>query len=205
VNVGQLYEIGQVVGYVDLIDYQRGQPAEPTISNTAEWFCVTTNPNCTGRAALELYSLGYRTFLPKIRKWATHARVKKAVERPLLGRYLFVEVDHPTQSFGAVRSANGVEALLSSPGIDPADGEMKIRPTPFPSHWVENLRMRYMAGEWDEIAKGKIPIGARIRIVEGEFDKLLATVTGRKHSKLTFKIKDTNTYATMHECSVRAA
>jgi hypothetical protein len=71
----------------------------PAASDTAQWFCITTNPNCQARAALGLYELGFRTFLPKIRKWATHARVRKAVEKPLLGRYMFVEVDQPRQSF----------------------------------------------------------------------------------------------------------
>jgi transcription antitermination factor NusG len=102
--MGQLYQIGQVVEFVDLAGMERDQPAEPTLSDTAQWFCITTNPNCQARAALELYALGFRTFLPKIRKWATHARVRKAVEKPLLGRYLFVEVDQPRQSFWTVRN-----------------------------------------------------------------------------------------------------
>lgn len=190
-----LYEIGQVVEYLNLVDLERDQPSEPTLSDTAEWFCVMTNPNCQGRAALGLYAAGYRTFMPKVRKWVSHARVRKAVEKPLLGRYLFVEVDHPRQSFGAVKAVNGVETLISTLG----------RPTAFPSHWVEDLRLRYMAGEWDEVAKGHLPVGARIRIVEGEFESHLATVTNRKGSRITFKLKDTNTYQTMHECSVRAA
>lgn len=178
----------------------------PAISQTAKWFCVMTNPNCQGRAALGLYALGYRTFMPKIRKWVTHARVRKAVEKPLLGRYLFVEVDHKDdgeQSFGAVRNVNGVEVILS--GVSGHGDGRKFGPLPFPSHWVENLRMRYMAGEWDEISKGHLPIGARIRIVEGEFENLLATVTNRKGSRITFKLKDSTVYQTMHECSVRAA
>jgi transcription antitermination factor NusG len=193
--VAQLYEIGQVVGFIDLANWERHQSAEPTISATAKWFCLMTNPGCQGRAALGLYAAGYRTFMPKIRKWATHARVRKAVEKPLLGRYLFVEVDHPRQNFGAVKAVNGVETLISTLGT----------PTPFPSHWVEDLRYRYMSGEWDEIAKGPLPVGARIRVVEGEFENLLATVTNRKGSRITFKLKDTNQYQTMHECSVRAA
>lgn len=175
----------------------------PKLSDGAKWFCVMTNPGCQPRAALGLYAAGYRTFMPKVRKWATHARVRKAVEKPLLGRYLFVEVDHPRQSFGAVRLVNGVETVLS--GVSGHGDARKFGPLPFPSHFVENLRYRYMQGEWDEIAKGPLPVGARIRVVEGEFENLLATITNRKGSKITFKLKDTNTYQTMHECSVRAA
>jgi transcription antitermination factor NusG len=161
---------------------------------------------------MELYSLGYRTFTPKIKKWATHARVRKAVERPLLGRYLFIEVDHPRQSFGAVKAVNGVETLISNLGL----------PTPFPSHWVEDMMRRYLSGEWDFVTQEpilyrdadgeiqtrnnpQIQIGARIRIIEGEFDNMLATVTNRKSGKLHCKLLDTNIYTQLREHGVRAA
>jgi transcription antitermination factor NusG len=164
------------------------------IPDTAQWFCITTNPNCQARAALELYALGFRTFLPKVRKWVSHARTKKAVEKPLLGRYMFVEVDHPRQSFGTVRAANGVEGFVSNPD-----------PVPIPSRYVENFRMRYMAGEWDEVAKGPLPAGARIKIVEGEFADLLATVTARRGHRVDFKLHGENRYGRLNDCSVRAA
>lgn len=189
-----LYEIGQIVDYVNLVDWERGKPAEPVISDTAKWYVVTTNPNCQGRAVGELYTLGYRTFYPKIRKWVSHARVRKAAEKPLLGRYLFVEVDHPRQSFGAVRSANGVEGFVSNPD-----------PVQIPSIYVQRFRERYMSGEWDEVAKGPLPVGARIRVVEGEFADMLATVTARKGRRIDFKLHGENRYGRMHECSVRAA
>jgi transcription antitermination factor NusG len=166
----------------------------PAASETAQWFCITTNPNCQARAALELYALGFRTFLPKIRKWATHARVRKAVEKPLLGRYLFVEVDQPRQSFWTVRSANGVEGFVSNPD-----------PVAIPSRYVENFRMRYMAGEWDEVAQGPLPVGARVRVVEGEFEDVLATVTARKGHRIDFKLHGENRYGRLNDCSVRAA
>lgn len=192
--MARLYEIGQFVEFVDLANWDRGE-SEPQISETARWFCVMTNPNCQGRAALGLYAAGYRTFLPKIRKWVSHARVRKAKEVPLLGRYLFVEVDHPRQSFGTVKAVNGVETLIATLG----------RPTPFPSHWVDDLRYRYMTGEWDEIAKGPLPVGARIRVVEGQFADMLATVTARKGHRIDFKVFGENRYGRENDCSVRAA
>jgi transcription antitermination factor NusG len=189
----QLYEIGQIVEYVDLID--RGdQPAEFELSETAKWFCAVVNPNCQARASLGLYELGFRTFYPRVRRWVSHARVRKAKEKPLLGRYIFVEIDHPTQSFGSVRSVNGIEGIVSNPD-----------PIQIPSAYVSRLRERYMSGEWDEVAKGSIPIGARVLVVEGEFNDMLATVTSRKHGRLHCKILGTNTYAQMRDHGVRAA
>lgn len=184
----------------------------PALADSAQWFCITTNPNCQGRAALELYALGFRTFLPKIRKWVSHARVRKAVEKPLLGRYMFVEVDHPRQSFGTVRAANGVEGFVSNPD-----------PVPIPSHYVEHFRMRYMDGEWDFVRtdapcpwfdeKGKMhwrnndpmPVGARVKIVEGEFSDMLATITARKSGRVNFKVLDSTKTGRMSEYGVRAA
>jgi transcription antitermination factor NusG len=172
----------------------------PKLSESAKWFCVMTNPGCERRASHGLYAAGYRTFYPKVRKWATHARVKKATEKPLLGRYVFVEVDHPRQSHGTVRNVDGVELILS--GVLP-DGTWG--PLPFPANCVSDLRLRYMAGEWDEIARGPLPVGARIKIVEGEFDNLLATVTGRKGHRIDFKLFEQNRYGRLNDCSVRAA
>ena len=169
---------------------------------------------------MELYALGFRTFAPKLRKWVSHARVKKAVERPLLSRYLFVEIDTKQQSYYAVRSVNGIEGLVSAPVLTPFG--VRVEPVPIPPHHVEDFRRRYMAGEWDFVTQDPIPyidqkgepqirknprtpIGARVRIIEGEFDNLLATITSIKHGKLHCKILDTNKYAILREHGVRAA
>lgn|GEM_PF-5649379 len=165
------------------------------LSDTARWYCAITNPNCQRRAELELASLGYRTFTPKVRKWVTHARVRKAVERPLLGRYLFVHLDPDLQGFHAIRGVNGVEGIVGMCGT----------PSAFPSRQVEDLLRRQLAGEWDEVAKGKLAVGARIRVMEGEFADMLATVTNVKGRKVSFKVLDSRTYGTVHDFLVRAA
>lgn len=205
-NVGQLYEIGQVVGYVDLI-LDDGSTDFP-ISSTAKWFCAVTNPNCQVRASLGLHDLGYRTFYPKVRRWVSHARVRTAKERPLLGRYIFVEVDEKNdqQSFYAVRAVNGIETVLSKWQETPAG--MRFQPAPFSTEWVEDMRLRQMAGEWDEVARGEIPVGARIKLMEGEFADHLATVTakeGRKGKTIVFKLFGENKYGKLHVNNVRAA
>lgn len=195
-----------------LIERNKTFTEPPFISRGGKWFCIVTNPNCQLRASLELYSLGYRTFMPKIKKWVSHARVRKAVEKPLLGRYVFVEVDYPRQDFGTIKAVNGVETIISNLGA----------PCAFPAHWIEGFLERYLAGEWDFVTQepvryvdggGEIqvrknpqaPIGARVRIIEGEFNDMLATITNRKHGKLHCKLLDTNIYAQMRELGVRAA
>ena len=84
-----------------------------------------------------------------------------------------------------VRSAYGVESIVSQLGI----------PAVIPADKVEELLQRYMAGEFDQVANAAIPIGARVMILEGEFDNLLATVTGfGKGGRATVKLLDRNRY-----------
>jgi len=168
---------------------------EIALSSTANWYCAITRPGSQRRVELELFSLGFRTFTPKTRKWVSHARVRKAVERPLLSRYLFVEIDHPRQSFGAVCDVYGVDAFISNQGA----------PCRFPRDEVEDLLRRQMSGEWDEVAKGKLAVGARIRVMEGQFEDMLATVTGVKGRKINFKILDSRTNGSALDVNVRAA
>lgn len=198
------YQIGQHVGFVDLIEEKR---AEFQISPTSRWYCAVTNPNCQARAALGLHELGYRSFYPKVRRWVTHARVRKAKDKPLLGRYIFVEVDpeNDQQSFYAVRAVNGIEAILSK--WQETKFGMRVQPAPFCSDWIASMRLRQMAGEWDA-TRGTIPIGARIRVMEGEFANQLATVTakeGRREKTVVFKIHGENRYGKLHIGNVRAA
>ncbi|WP_315729023.1 transcription termination/antitermination protein NusG [Bradyrhizobium sp. SZCCHNS2015] len=153
---------------------------EPEISfNGPQWFCITVGPNSHRQVENALAVIGYRVFLPKLKRWVSHARVKKAVERPLLGRYMFVEVNYPRQSFAPLTATRGVDAIISSAGI----------PWPMPRAEVEDLLHRQMAGEFDEVARGPIPVGARVAIVEGQFENWLATVTARgRGGKLSLKL-----------------
>lgn len=167
----RVYKIGEVVDFVSLIERGVAFPehAEP------RWYIAITNPNCHKRAESELAALGYRAFWPKLRKWVNHARVKTAKEYPILGRYLFVQVHD--RNFWRVRNVNGIEALLTGDNGAPAE---------VPSGVVMGFERRYHAGEWDFVTKGLLPIGARVRIIEGEFANMLVIVRGRKNGKIQF-------------------
>jgi transcription antitermination factor NusG len=117
-----------------------------------------------------------------------------AKEKPLLGRYIFVEVDQPRQSFGEVRGVNGIEGFVANPD-----------PVQIPRRMVEGFRIRQMAGEWDAVANNPLLVGCRIRVMEGQFADMLATVTKIKGRRVDFKIHGENRYGRENECSVRAA
>ncbi|WNV09969.1 transcription termination/antitermination NusG family protein [Tardiphaga sp. 709] len=180
------------------------------------WYIAVTNPNCQRRAELELASLGYRAFWPKLRRWVSHARTKKAKEYPVLGRYMFVEI--PDGNFYAVRKVNGIEALIA---------DETGRAVAVPPETIWRLKERYLNGEWDFVRRdckrpvygllrGKqiivdweenkpMPIGAKIMVVVGEFEDMLATITSRAGKKVHFKLQDSNTYGVESERGVRAA
>lgn len=173
------------------------------------WYIAITNPNCQRRAECELAALGYRVFWPKLKKWVSHARTKIAKEYPILGRYVFVEIEDG--DFFTVRRVNGIEALLTN-----QDGE----PAQIPEIIVWNFRERYMRGEWDFVSnetgwfelngeigqrRNPIPVGAIIRIMEGEFADLLTVVRGRKNGKIVFLPKGKHEFSHTRESNVRAA
>lgn len=173
------------------------------------WYICLTNPNCHARAEKGLAHIGYRAFWPKMRKWVSHARTKVAKEYPILGRYLFVEV--PDGNFYSVRAVNGIEGILTGDNNAPAS---------VPEGVVWAFRERYMRGEWDFVSNetgefmdqetgellvrtNPIPIGARIRIMEGEFSDMLTVVRRRQRGKLEFLAS--GKFYTTHESNVRAA
>lgn len=174
------------------------------------WYVAITNPNCHRRAESGLAAIGYRAFWPKLRKWVSHARTKQAKEYPILGRYVFVEI--PDGEFYAVRAVNGIEALLTGDNGAPA----KI-----PAEIVWRFRERYMAGEWDFVSnetgefineegefitrKNRIPVGAIVRIMEGEFANLMTVIRGRKNGKLEFLPPGKKQTFFTREANVRAA
>lgn len=169
---------------------------EPPISfDGSKWFLVIAQLRREMSVQAELEGMGHRTFMPKLRKWVSHARVKQAVERPVLGRYLFVEVDYPRQSFAAISNVRGVDSILANNGI----------PVVVASKWVEGLIVRQLRGEWDEIAQNDIPLGARVRILEGEFNDMLATVTSYKGNQILVKLQGSAKITKVHKASLGAA
>lgn len=169
------------------------------------WYVAITNPNCHRRAEAGLAYLGYQVFWPKLRKWVSHARTKVAKEYPIFGRYIFVEI--PDGAFGAVRSVDGIESLVTNGSGAPAA---------IPSEIVWTFRQRHMRGEWDFVGEtgvledgqarvNIIPIGAQIRIMEGQFANILTVVRGRRNGKIKFLPSGAREFKFTRESNVRAA
>lgn len=139
-----------------------------SFTDGSRWYAVMTNIRCEERAEKGLAAKGFRTFLPFERRWVSHARVRKAVKRPLLSRYLFVETDANKRGFMEIRMTDGVEAVLCNGDV----------PAPMPGGLVEEFMRRQLSGEFDKVEKEPIPMGARICIVDGPYEDFFATVVG---------------------------
>lgn len=183
----------------------------------ALWYAAIVAPNCLKRAEDELESLGYRFFAPRLKKWVSHARQKRAVWRPILGRYLFVDIDPVVplkgplggcQSFHSVRACNGVEGLVGIAG----------EPQALPIGTVEVLMRRQMSGEWNYVDEGdfpdgkggwrqneRMPIGARVRIVEGELEGMLAVLAGVRKGRYSLRLLGKPGGKTVYPMMVRPA
>lgn len=131
------------------------------------WFAIYTNIACERRAQAGLDAKGFRTYLPQCTRWVSHARVRKVVKRPLLTRYLFVEMDPARQSFMAIRATDGVEAIVGTTGT----------PMTIPPKFVEEFLGRELAGEFDYAGKDDLPTGAKVKITSGEWDGLFGVIT----------------------------
>lgn len=170
------------------------------------WYVAITNPNCQRRAEAGLAALGYQSFWPKLKKWVSHARTKVAKEYPILGRYLFVEI--PDGAFWNVRNVHGVEAfVVDSSGV----------PAMIPDPVVWEFRRRYLRGEWDFVGEtgmvdengqprqNLIPLGALVRIMEGEFANILTVVRGQRNGKVKFLPPRGREFKFTRASNVRAA
>src|SRR5688572_20410700 len=124
------------------------------------WYAVYTNIKCEDRAQLSLDAQGFRTFLPKKKRWVTHARVKRVVARPLIPRYLFVETEPNIRGFHEIHRTDGVETILANNGV----------PSAMPEGFIGEFIQRQVDGEWDETIGEPLPAGARVRIMGGQYD-----------------------------------
>jgi transcriptional antiterminator RfaH len=152
-----------------VLPFRRG--GEPPVSypEGPHWFAVYTNIKCEQRAKMGLDEKGYRTFLPEMTKWVTHARQRSVRRLPLLSRYLFVEVEPDRQGFAEIRATDGVECIVGTTGT----------PMVIPRDLVEKFIYRQeIKREFDYAAKEPISNNAKVIITSGEWDNLIGVVTG---------------------------
>jgi transcription antitermination factor NusG len=157
------------------------------------WFVGIVGRGAHRVVERELAVLGVAAFYPRLRRWVTHARTKVAAERPLLDRYLFINVIDG--QFGRLELVTGLRALLVS-----SDGA----PAVIADEFVWGWRSRYMQGEFDLTVRD-IPVGALVRIIEGEFADQVGRVVQSVRGRITVAPLGSTKVATMRFTLVTAA
>ena len=158
------------------------------------WFVALVDRHSHGPVERSLASLGIPAFYPRLRRWVSHARSKVAAERPLLGPYLFTEVDR-LADFHAARMVFGFRAFLVA-----VDGA----PAVIADEVVFDFRERYMRGEFDLTVRN-IPVGALVRVIEGEFAEQLAIVTGAQRGKVVITARGSRRRVVTQRSNITAA
>jgi len=150
----------------------QASPLIPASFSRPIWLVIYTNIKCEYRVRGGLAGKGFRCYVPEMTKWVSHARTKQKVKRPLFQRYVFVEIDMDQQSMEDIRQTDGVETVLFNEGV--------AMPFTVPEGFIEETLRRQLAGDFDFTKEDPMPLGAKVVIVQGEWDGLFAVVTGRK-------------------------
>ena len=155
------------------------------------WVCGITTPTGAMSAEEDLRRAGYNVVMPMHRRWTRHARQFKAVSRPLLGRYIFIEVDTDRpDDLGPIYAQRSMDTII---------GRVATKD-------VKRLLEQFIRGDFDEVTGGKLPVGARVVIVTGEWEKRLAVVMGRSKSGATsLKVSGVRNHVNLNEKSLRPA
>jgi len=131
------------------------------------WIAATTHHFKEMLAVENLCAQGFQTYCPMIRKNVRHARRLREVLRPLFPGYVFIRFDPLTTQWRPILSTIGVRTLI----------RFGDRIGVLPKNFVEDLRIREEQGAIPmPRARDHYAAGERVRMREGPFDGVIATV-----------------------------
>lgn len=131
------------------------------------WVAVSTHHFKETQAVHNLERQGFQVYCPMIRKRIRHARRLRDVLRPLFPGYVFVSLDAERDQWRPILSTIGVRTLIRF------GNRLGILPRTF----VDSLRKLEHDGAIPlPSAKDSYAPGESVRLREGPFDGLVATV-----------------------------
>ena len=158
------------------------------------WHVAVTEPRAETEVAKAIGDeLGFDVFVPREKIWAVRRGIRLEDCRPLLPRYIFVEVDPYKQDWQRILDIDDVVDVLGALANHDVPGYV------MPSAWITAWRKMEAIGDFDLTTK--IPegfeVGETVRISEGPFaghEALIQTflakmrsTTARKRAKLLTK------------------
>ena len=122
------------------------------------WFVARVLTHQENRAQLNLHRLGFRNFLPRLRRTIRHARKLRDTLNPLFPGYIFIVIDLSKHRWRSINGTFGVASLIM--GAE--------QPMPVPPGVVEALVASCESRGVVRFDDG-LEIGQKVRILSGPF------------------------------------
>jgi transcription antitermination factor NusG len=161
------------------------------------WFVARVLPRQENRAQFNLHRLGFRSFLPTLRRTVRHARRSRDTLQPLFPGYVFIIMDLSKHRWRSVNGTFGVASLIM--GAD--------QPTPVPSGVVEALIASFESCGAFHL-DCSLEIGQKVRILSGPFaDTLcrLAHLDDRGRVRVLLEIMGTEVATQLQRSAIAPA
>ena len=91
----------------------------PNGSVDLTWYAVRSATRMEMKAERHLREQGFPAYAPCLTRWVRHARSTQPKRQPLFTGYLFVGIDHATQSCATVSGTEGVCNIVSVTATKP--------------------------------------------------------------------------------------
>lgn len=135
--------------------------------NSESWVVASTQPRKEHVALENLQRQGFRAYCPRIRRRISHARRLQDVLRPLFPGYVFIRLNPETEQWRPIDSTLGIRNLV----------RFGDRPGTIPSGFVAGLKLTEKSGAVAvPRARDAYELGEKVRMREGPFEGLIATV-----------------------------
>ena len=127
-----------------------------------QWFVVQSKPKQETLAEVNLGRQGYETYCPRIiQKHRYRGRWKKII-KPLVPRYLFVQLEQGRDDFSPIRSTLGVTGLVRFGGV----------PRGLTPGLIEEIKTREDDKQGIHVGRPQWQAGEEIEIVDGALSGL---------------------------------
>jgi transcription antitermination factor NusG len=84
----------------------------PELGPGERWFVARVLPRQENRAQFNLHRLGFRNFVPRLRRTVRHARRLRDTLQPLFPGYIFIVIDLSKDRWRSVNGTFGVASLI---------------------------------------------------------------------------------------------
>jgi transcriptional antiterminator RfaH len=129
------------------------------------WFAIHAKPRRENFAATNVFALGIRVLLPRVKVERLIRGTAKQGTKPLFPGYFFARF-RPEDSFDSLKGARGVLRVLSSGRI----------PIPIHDKVVREIEDRIQEDGLIRIRPQHLPAGTRVSIQDGPFEGMMGRV-----------------------------